>query len=52
LFELLAIEQEQYNLQRGYFISLFDAMISIANIQGNAGQLSPIDATSRTSGTN
>lgn len=52
LFELLAIEQEQYNLQRGYFISLFDAMISIANIQGNAGQLSPIEATSRTSGAN
>jgi len=37
LFELLAIEQEQYNLQRGYFISMFDAMISIANIRGNAG---------------
>jgi len=41
LFELLAIEQEQYNLQRGYFTSLFDAMISIANIQGNAGMLAP-----------
>jgi adhesin transport system outer membrane protein len=40
LFELLAIEQEQYNLQRGYFTSLFDAMISIANIKGNAGLLS------------
>jgi adhesin transport system outer membrane protein len=52
LFELLAIEQEQYNLQRGYFISLFDAMISIANIQGNAGQLSPAEAPSRTLGAN
>jgi adhesin transport system outer membrane protein len=41
LFELLAIEQEQYNLQRGYFISLVDAMINIANIQGNSGQLVP-----------
>lgn len=39
LFELLAIEQEQYNLQRGYFTSLFDAMIHIATIQGNAGKL-------------
>jgi adhesin transport system outer membrane protein len=43
LFELLAIEQEQYNLQRGYFTSLFDAMISISNIQGNAGMLQPAE---------
>jgi adhesin transport system outer membrane protein len=38
LFELLAIEQEQYNLQRGYFTSLFDAMTSIANMLGNSGK--------------
>jgi len=52
LFELLAIEQEQYNLQRGYFTALFDAMISIATIQANAGQLSPNDAPLRNNGAN
>jgi adhesin transport system outer membrane protein len=52
LFELLAIEQEQYNLQRGYFISLVDAMINIANIQGNAGQLVPSSALSPPIGKN
>jgi len=52
LFELLAIEQEQYNLQRGYFTALFDAMTSIATIQANAGQLSPTDAPSRPTGAN
>jgi adhesin transport system outer membrane protein len=52
LFELLAIEQEQYNLQRGYFTSLFDAMINIANIEGNAGLLSPVEARSSTTGAN
>ncbi len=44
LFELLAIELEQYNLQRGYFTSLFDAMIGHANILGNAGMLTAVDA--------
>lgn len=39
LFELLAIEQEQYTLQQGYFTSLFDGMIGVATIQGNSGQL-------------
>ena len=39
LFELLAIEQEQYNLQRGYFTSLFDSMIAVTNVLGNAGML-------------
>jgi adhesin transport system outer membrane protein len=39
LFELLAIELEQYNLQRGYFTSLFDAMINIATMKGNSGEL-------------
>lgn len=43
LFELLAIEQEQYNLQRGYFASLFDAMINITNMLGNAGYLAAIE---------
>lgn len=52
LFELLAIEQEQYNLQRGYFTSLFDAMINIANIQGNAGMLTPAEARSDEPATN
>jgi adhesin transport system outer membrane protein len=52
LFELLAIEQEQYNLQRGYFTSLFDAMINIANIEGNAGLLFPVEARSGTTGAN
>ena len=49
LFELLAIEQEQYNLQRGYFTSLFDAMINIANMLGNAGYLASIDRPLNTS---
>ena len=52
LFELLAIEQEQYNLQRGYFTSLFDAMINIANIEGNAGLLLPVEARSGATGAN
>jgi adhesin transport system outer membrane protein len=52
LFELLAIEQEQYNLQRGYFTSLFDAMINIANIEGNAGLLIPAEARSGATGAN
>jgi len=39
LFELLAIEQEQYTLQQGYFASLFDGMIGVASIKGNSGQL-------------
>ncbi len=52
LFELLAIEQEQYNLQRGYFTSLFDAMINIAYIEGNAGLLFPVEARSGTTGAN
>jgi len=52
LFELLAIEQEQYNLQRGYFSALFDAMINIAAIQGNAGMLMPAEQRSGQTGTN
>ncbi len=52
LFELLAIEQEQYNLQRGYFTSLFDAMINIANIEGNAGLLLSVEARSGATGAN
>lgn len=43
LFELLAIEQEQYTLQQGYFTSLFDGMIGMATIMGNAGQLSAME---------
>jgi adhesin transport system outer membrane protein len=40
LFELLAMELEQFNLQQGYFTSLFDGMIGVATILGNAGRLS------------
>lgn len=36
LFELLAIEQEQYNLQSGYFTSLFDGLIGYANVMTSA----------------
>ena len=39
LYELLAIEQEQFTLQQGYFTSLFDGMIGVATILGNAGLL-------------
>jgi adhesin transport system outer membrane protein len=35
LFELLAIEQEQYNLQTGYFTSLFDGLIANANVMAS-----------------
>ena len=43
LFELLAIEQEQYTLQQGYFTSLFDGMIGLVGILGNAGMLNLAD---------
>ena len=43
LFELLAMEFEQYTLQQGYFISLFDGMIGVAAIMGNAGQLTSME---------
>ena len=43
LFELLAMEFEQYTLQQGYFTSLFDGMIGIATIMGNAGQLTAME---------
>jgi len=43
LFELLAMEFEQYTLQQGYFISLFDGMIGVATIMGNAGQLTAME---------
>ncbi len=39
LFELLAIEQEQFLLQQGYFTSLLDGMSGIAGILANAGML-------------
>lgn len=41
LFELLAVEQEQYGLQQGYFTSLFDGMAGIAATLGAAGMLVP-----------
>jgi adhesin transport system outer membrane protein len=39
LFELLAIEQEQYSLQSNYVTTLFDAMSGYAEIMGNAGMI-------------
>jgi adhesin transport system outer membrane protein len=39
LYELLAIELEQYTLQQGYFSSLFDAMSGVGRILGTSGQL-------------
>ncbi len=39
LFELLAIEQEQYSLQTNYVTTLFDAMSGYAEIMGNAGMI-------------
>jgi len=35
LFELLAIEAEQYSLRTGYILSLYDSMLSNANVYGN-----------------
>ncbi len=40
LFELLAIEAEQLTLQSGYFNSLYDGMINVANVRANLGHLS------------
>ena len=37
LFELLAIEAEQFSLRSGYYTSLYDAMINYANIRANIG---------------
>ena len=39
LYELLAVELEQYTLQQGYFSSLFDAMSGVGRILGTSGQL-------------
>ncbi len=44
LFEILAMEQEQYNLKQGYFTSIFDGMIGIANVRASVGQLVPKEA--------
>jgi hypothetical protein len=35
LFELLAIEAEQYSLRTGYIQSLYDSMLSNASVLGN-----------------
>lgn len=38
LFELLAIEAEQYTLQSGYFTALYDGMIGVANVNASLGK--------------
>ncbi len=40
LFELLAIEAEQFSLRSGYYTSLYDAMINYANVRANLGLIS------------
>ncbi len=37
LFELLAIEAEQFSLRSGYYTSLYDAMINYGNVRANLG---------------
>ena len=39
LFELLAIEAEQYSLQLGYFTALYDGLSGIGFVSGSAGLL-------------
>ncbi len=40
LFELLAIEAEQFSLQSGYFTSLYDGLAAVASISATAGLFS------------
>ena len=44
LFELLAIEAEQFSLDTGYFTTLFDGMAGIAYLRATAGELT-VDIT-------
>ncbi len=39
LFELLAIEAEQFSLQSGYYTALYDALTEIASLKANYGTL-------------
>jgi hypothetical protein len=39
LFELLAIEAEQFSLQSGYYTALYDALTEIAGLKANYGTL-------------
>jgi len=39
LFELLAIEAEQFSLDTGYFTTLYDGMIGVAYLRTTAGEL-------------
>ena len=39
LFELLAIEAEQFSLETGYFTSLYDGMTGVAYLKINSGEL-------------
>ena len=44
LFELLAIEAEQFSLDTGYFTTLYDGMAGIAYLRATAGELT-VDIT-------
>lgn len=44
LFELLAIEAEQYSLQLGYFTALYDGLSGIAYVSSQAGLLTEKEA--------
>ena len=44
LFELLAIEAEQFSLDTGYFTALYDGMAGIAYLRATAGELT-VDLT-------
>ncbi len=44
LFELLAIEAEQFSLDTGYFTTLYDGMAGIAYLRATAGELT-VDLT-------
>jgi adhesin transport system outer membrane protein len=47
LFELLAIEQEQFTLDTGYFTALYDGMEGIAFLKVNSGELNLDTMTSK-----
>ena len=47
LFELLAIEQEQFTLDTGYFTALYDGMEGVAYLKVNSGELNLDTMTSK-----
>jgi hypothetical protein len=48
LFELLAIEAEQFSLDTGYFTTLYDGMIGVAFLRTTAGELTMDTFTTNT----